>query len=46
MADHIFENGDVIQGAGITERKVKFIRLTNTGDSATVDINNLVGYDL
>jgi len=48
MADHIFENGDVIQGAGITERKVKFIRLDNTAgsDSATVDINNLIGYDL
>ncbi len=48
MADHIFENGDVIQGAGITERKVKFLRLANDAgtDSATIDINNLIGYDL
>jgi len=46
MADHIFEDGDVIQGGGITEKTVKFIRLDNAGDSNTVDIDDLVGYDL
>jgi len=48
MADHIFENGDVIQGAGITERSVTWFRLANTAgtDSAEVDINDLIGYDL
>ena len=46
FADHVFENGDVIKGGGITERKVQFIRLDNSGDSATVDINNLIGHDI
>jgi hypothetical protein len=46
FADHIFENGDVIKGGGITETKIKFIRLDNSGDSATVNIKDLIGYDL
>lgn len=46
FADHMFEDGDVIKGAGITEKTVQFIRLDNNGDSATVDIDDLVGYDL
>jgi hypothetical protein len=48
MADHIFENGDVIQGGGITERNVVWFRLSNVAetDSATTSINSLIGYDL
>ena len=48
MADHIFENGDVIQGAGITERSVVWFRLDNTptSDNMTMAIDDLIGYDL
>ena len=48
MADHIFENGDVIQGGGITERNLLWFRLDNTAgsDSATVDVNDLIDYEL
>ena len=43
MGDHLFENGDVVKGAGISESKVEFIRLEST---ATVDPADLVNYDL
>jgi hypothetical protein len=43
FADHMFEEGDVIQGGGITERKLKFVRLES---GTTTDIDELVGYNL
>tara|TARA_Y100000593_G_scaffold90859_1_gene178236 strand:- start:12255 stop:15998 length:3744 start_codon:yes stop_codon:yes gene_type:complete len=45
MADHIFENGDVIQGAGITEQKVLWFRISNTVET-DLNLNDLIGYDL
>ena len=46
FADHMFENGTVIKGGGITEQTLKFVRLKTTGDSSTVDIDDLIGYNL
>jgi len=45
FGDHIFEDGDVVQGAGITERKVKFIRI-DPEKSTTFDIDDLIGFEL
>jgi hypothetical protein len=45
FGDHIFEEGTVVQGGGITERKVKFIRI-DPATSTSFDVEELVGFEI
>ena len=43
MGDHLFENGDVVRGAGVSESRVEYVRLE---ESATVNASDLLNYDI
>mgnify|MGYP003657742119 CR=1 FL=1 len=45
LGDHIFEEGDVIQGGGITERRLTALRL-NASLSSSFDYNELIDYEI
>jgi len=45
LGDHIFEDGDVVQGGGITERRLTALRL-NASLSSSFDYTDLIGYEL
>ena len=43
MGDHLFENGDVVRGAGVSESTVEYVRLAET---TTVNAADLLNYDI
>ncbi|MDP6770824.1 MAG: DUF4815 domain-containing protein, partial [Anaerolineales bacterium] len=45
FGNHVFEEGDVVQGAGITERLVKFIRI-DPEQSDAFNIDDLIGFTI